>query len=82
MEVQFSPEVQAKLDKLVIETGRPAGEFIQDAVAGYVEELTHTFSLIEGRYDDLASGKETPVNGDEVIKRLRAKSNLRRSNFV
>jgi predicted DNA-binding protein len=39
MEVHFPPDVPAKLDRLVTETGRSADEFVQDAMAGYVDEL-------------------------------------------
>jgi predicted DNA-binding protein len=51
MEVHFPPEVQAKLDKLVTETGRSADEFVQDAMAGYVDELADLRDPLDGRYD-------------------------------
>ena len=31
MEVQFTPDLQAKLDKLAIDTGRAACELVEDA---------------------------------------------------
>lgn len=34
MEVHFAPELQAKIDQLVVETGRPAEKLIEDALAG------------------------------------------------
>jgi predicted DNA-binding protein len=34
MEVQFTPEIQARLDELANETGRSKDEFVQDAMAG------------------------------------------------
>ena len=79
MEVHFTPEVQAKLDRLVTETGRSADEFVQDAMAGYVDELADVRGTLDGRYDDLKSGRVKPVSGDEVIARLRAKSAARRA---
>jgi predicted DNA-binding protein len=39
MEVHFTPDVEAKLNALATETGRAADEFVQDAMAGYFEEL-------------------------------------------
>jgi hypothetical protein len=33
MEVHFAPELQAKIDQLVAETGRPADELLEDAMA-------------------------------------------------
>jgi Arc/MetJ-type ribon-helix-helix transcriptional regulator len=79
MEVHFPPDVQAKLDRLVTETGRSADEFVQDAMAGYVDELAHVRASLDSRYDDLKSGRVKPVSGDEVIARLRAKSAARRA---
>ena len=34
MEVKFAPDVQAKLDRLAADSGRPAGELLEDAVNG------------------------------------------------
>ena len=79
MEVHFTPDVQAKLDRLASETGRSAHEFVQDAVAGYVEELAELRATLDRRYDDLKSGRVKPIGGDEVAARLRAKSAARRA---
>ena len=80
MDVRLNnPEIQAKLDRWVAETGRGPDELIEDAMAGYFEELTRTRETLNSRYDDLKSGRVKPVPGDEVIARLRKKSALRRS---
>src|ERR1039457_7322776 len=73
MEVNFTPDVQAKLDRLGTETGRSAGEFVQDAMAAYVHELNEVRATLDSRYDDLKSGRVKPISGDEVIARLRAR---------
>jgi hypothetical protein len=79
MEVHFAPELQAKIDQLVIETGRSADKLLEDAMAGYVADLVQTREMLNSRYDDLKSGRVKPVSGDEVITRLRKKSAARRS---
>jgi hypothetical protein len=38
MEVNFRPDVQAKLDRLAMDTGRPADELLQDAFVVYFDE--------------------------------------------
>lgn len=81
MEVHFPPALQAKLDKLAIETGRPTGELVEDVVAGYFEELAQTRDMLNSRYDDLKSGRVKPIPGDEVIAPLREKSAARRSQL-
>jgi len=79
MEVHLNPDLQAKLDELATETGRPTGELVEDAVLGYFNELAQTRETLNSRYDDLKSGRVKPVSGDEVIARLREKSAARRS---
>jgi len=79
MEVHLTPDLQGKLDRLVQETGRSADEFVQDAMAGYVDELSEVRGTLDSRYDDLKSGRVKVVAGEEVFARLRAKSAARRA---
>jgi hypothetical protein len=80
MDVRLNnPDIQAKIDRWVAETGRGPDELIEDAMAGYFEELTQTREMLNSRYDDLKSGRVKPIPGDEVIARLREKSAARRS---
>ena len=81
MEVHFAPDLQAKIDELVRETGRAPDQLIEDAMAGYVAELAKTREMLDSRYDDLKSGRVKPIPGDEVIARLREKSAARRSTL-
>jgi predicted transcriptional regulator len=39
MEVHFTPEVQAKLEQMARDTGRPSDELVEDAVIGLFDEL-------------------------------------------
>ena len=71
MEVHFNPELQAKLDKLATETGRPTGELVEDVVAGYFDELVRTREMLNSRYDDLKSGSVEPIDGKEFFEELR-----------
>ncbi len=71
MEVHFAPELQAKLDQLVIETGRPVEELIEDALAGYLPELMQTREMLDSRYDDLKSGRVKPIDGEAFFESLR-----------
>ena len=77
--VLVKPEVQAKLDQMARDSGRQAAEVIEDAVIGLYDELAHTRELLDSRYDDLKSGRVTPISGDDVKARLHAKSAARRA---
>jgi predicted transcriptional regulator len=79
MEVHFTPDVQAKLDRLAMDTGRPASELLQDAVVGYFDEIAELRQTLDSRYDDLKSGRVKPIGGDEMKARLRARSAARQA---
>jgi hypothetical protein len=72
MDVQLTnPDLQAKLDRWVTETGRGPDELVEDAMAGYFDELARTRQMLEGRYDDLKSGSVKPIDGEEFFENLR-----------
>jgi hypothetical protein len=75
-----NPDLQAKINRWVAETGRAPDELVEDAMAGYFEELTQTREMLNSRYDDLKSGRVKPVSGDEVVAHFREKSASRRSS--
>ena len=74
MEVQFEPDVQAKLDRMARESGRAASKLVHDAVAGYVEHLTDTHEMLNSRYDEIKSGKTKLIPGEEIEAYFRDKS--------
>ena len=78
MEVHFKPDVQAKLDQMARESGRPSGELVEDAVIGYFEELAHTREMLDRRFDDLESGRVKPIDGEEAYRRLMEKTDAQR----
>jgi hypothetical protein len=79
MEVHFAPDLQAKIDQLVIETGCTPDKLLEDAMAGYVPELAETRDMLDSRYDDLKSGRVKPIPGDEVEAYFRETNAARRS---
>jgi hypothetical protein len=75
------PSLQAQLHRLAAETGHPKEEFVQDAMAGYFEELAQVRGTLNSRYDDIKSGKVKLIPGGEVVARLRANSAARRTPY-
>jgi len=78
MEVQFEPALQAKLEQIARESGRAAADLVQDAVAGYVDELAETRQMLDSRYDDIKSGKVKLIDGEEAFARLHGRIDERR----
>ena len=79
MEVNFSPELQAKIEKLVSETGCTVDDLAAYAFDGYLAQLPEVRETLDSRYDDMKSGRVKLIPGDEVFAALRAKSALRRA---
>jgi hypothetical protein len=79
MEVHFAPDVEKKLNDLAAESGRGTDELLQDALAGYFDELVQTRGMLNSRYDELKSGKVESIDGEEALTRLKAKNEAQRN---
>lgn len=79
MEVNFRPETESRLQELAQQTGRAPNDLIEDAMAGYLKELSETRQMLDTRYDDLKTGRLKPIDGDMAFAALRRKSQERRS---
>jgi hypothetical protein len=72
MEVHLNnPGLQAKIDQWVAETGRVADELVEDAMAGYFDELAQVRGVLDNRYDDPKSGTVKPIDGEVFFESLR-----------
>ena len=81
MEVHLSPELEKRLNDLAMQSGRPVAELVQDAVAGLVDELADTRTMLDRRYDEIKSGKVKLIPGDEMETYFREKSVSSGSSF-
>lgn len=79
MEVHFAPDLEKKLKDLVARSGRRTDELLQDALAGYFDELAQTRNMLNSRYDELKSGRVQPIDGEEAFARLKAKTEAQRN---
>jgi predicted DNA-binding protein len=79
MEATMTPELARRLTDLAATTGRGADELVQDALAGYLEDLASLRNTLDTRYDDLKSGRVQPIDGEDAFSQLRQKSEQRRA---
>lgn len=79
MEVHVTPETAQKLNDLATTSGRAPEEIVEDALAGYLEEIASARKMLDNRYDDLKSDRVSPIDGEEAFRKLREKSERRRS---
>ena len=80
MEVHFRPETESRLQELASKTGRAPDDLIEDAMAGYLQELAQVREMLDSRYDEFKSGAVKPVDGEEAFASLRPKSKNRKSD--
>lgn len=79
MEVRFTPDLEEKLNELAASTGRATDDLVREVMAGYLHDLARLRSTLDGRYDDLKSGRLDPIDGEEAFVRLQEKSRARRA---
>ena len=79
MVVHLKPETESRLQELAATTGRAPDELIEDAMTGYLAELTHLRNTLDSRYDEIKSGGVEPVDGEEAFVQLRQSQDRRRS---
>ena len=79
MEVHFRPETETRLQELAAKTGRAPEELVEDAMAGYLQELAQVRDELDSRYDELKSARVKGLDGEEAFANLRRKSEERRA---
>jgi len=78
MDVHLKPETESRLQELAATTGRAPEDLVEDAMAGYLAELSDVRNMLDGRYDDIKSGRVASIDGEEGFARLRQMSRDRR----
>ena len=71
MEVHFKPDTETRLHELSSTSGRPTDDLIEDAMAGYLAEVAEMREMLDGRYDDIKTGRVKPIDGEEFFESLR-----------
>ena len=71
MDVRLKPETESRLNELASQSGRPTDDLVEDAMAGYLEEVAEARRMLDDRYDDIRSGRVKPIDGEEAFARLR-----------
>ena len=80
MEVHLKPETESRLQELAAKTGRAADELIEDAMAGYLQEIASVREMLDNRYNELKNGSVKPIDGEAAYEKIRRRSKDRRSH--
>jgi hypothetical protein len=65
------------LQELAAKTGRAPDELVEDAMAGYLKELSETREMLDSRYDDIKGGRVKPIDGEAFFEGLRQREEER-----
>jgi len=81
--VHVTLETARKLEDLATTSGRAPEDIVEDALAGYLEEVASVRKTLDSRYDDLKSGRlksgrVKPIDGEEAFGTRRERSERRR----
>jgi predicted DNA-binding protein len=74
MVVRLSPETESRLQELAATTGRAPDDLVEDAMTGYLAELSEVRNMLDTRHDDIKSNRVQPIDGEEVFRQFRRKS--------
>ncbi len=80
MVVRLKPETESRLQELAASTGRAPDELVEDAMAGYLAELAQLRTTLDGRYDEIKSGRVKLIEGEAAFETLRSKRKDRRGS--
>ena len=73
MEVNLRPETEPRLQELAAKTGCAPTDLVEDAMAGYLQELAQTRDMLDSRYDELKGGRVKTLDGEKAFADLRRK---------
>ncbi len=71
MVVHLKPETESRLQELAATTGRAPDELVEDAMTGYLAELSQVRGTLDSRYDEVKSGRLRPIDGENAFAQLR-----------
>ena len=79
MEIHLTAETEKRLKALATRSGRATDDLAEDALAGYLDELLEARKTLNRRYDDLKNGRVRPIDGEEALAHLKAKTEAERN---
>ncbi len=66
----MQPETESRLCELASKSGR-APDDVEDALAGYLAEVAEVREMLDGRYDEISSGRVKAIDGEAFFDSLR-----------
>ena len=82
MKLHLKPKTWSRLQELAAQTGRSPDELVEDAMAGYLQEIAAVRETLDSRFDEVENGKVQVVDGEAFFEELsrRVELNKRRTS--
>jgi hypothetical protein len=78
MKLHLKPKTWSRLQELAAQTGRSPDELVEDAMAGYLQEIAAVRETLDSRFDEVENGKVQVVDGEAFFEELRRRVELKK----
>jgi len=78
MELHLKPQTWSRLQELAAQTGRSPDELVEDAMAGYLQEIAAVRETLDSRFDEVENGKVQVVDGEAFFEELSRRVELKK----
>ena len=73
MEIQLPPNDHARLADIARKTGRRESEIVRDVMGTYLDGMDEARELLDGRLDDIESGRVKPLTAEQFWNNLEGR---------
>lgn len=70
MEIQLAPRDLVRLTEIAQKTGRAESDIVRDVMGTYLDGMDEARVLLNGRLEDLESGRVKPITANELMENL------------
>lgn len=71
MQVNLKSETESRLIQLASKSGCATDDLVEDALQAYLAEVDALGEMLDGRYEDIKSGRVKPIDGETFFESLR-----------
>lgn len=80
MELRLEPELNAKLKQWSAQTGRPASDLVEDALAAHLAELGELRATLDARHQEVVTGNAHLLDHVDAYRFLKERVRARRQS--
>jgi predicted transcriptional regulator len=78
--IRLSPPTESRFQELAAATRRAPDDLVEDAITGYLTELSQVRNTLDSRDEGIKSNRVQPIEGEEVFRELSQTGEHRRNS--